>query len=368
MRLVQAEVIPIKIPKRTAFTVAYATRTAALGLLIRLVADDGRAGWGEAVPVREITGEERPKVYGELLRGLPGFIGMDPLDREALRVKLERTFPHAPSARCGIDTALWDLRGQVLGQPVAKLLGGASSSRQASMSMGIKDLAETVTEARSLLAQGFGDIKVKIGLDLAKDIERVRALRAEFGAEFRLYLDANQGYTVEEAVKLVNALADEGIEFVEQPVKADDLEGLAKVTAVSPILIVADEAVKDPASLVKVLTRGAAHMVNIKLMKAGGPTPAELMVRMAEAFGLKAMIGCMLETRLGITAGLSVALALENVHYIDLDGYFDLVDDIVCAGGAQFCNGLQFLAEGPGLGLTVDAGKVARYRDGEVSA
>jgi L-alanine-DL-glutamate epimerase-like enolase superfamily enzyme len=364
MRIRTAGVFPVRVPKRTAFRVAYATRTAARSALLRLETEDGRVGWGEAVPVREVTGEGRAEAFAALARFAAACLpGVDPFDREGLRLLVRRELGPWPSARNAVDTALWDLRGQAQGLSLRRLLGGAQERFRASCSLGIKETAATVAEARDLLAAGFQDLKVKIGLDPRADAERVRALRANLGRGFRLYLDANQGYTPREALGFLEAVAGEGVELIEQPVKAADLEGLAEVTRSSPVPVVADEAVKGPESLVPLLARGAAHLINVKLQKCGGPSEAELLIRMAEAAGVGAMVGCMIEGRVGITAGLSVALGLANVRYIDLDGAFDLADDLVAAGGAQLAGGEQFLTEGPGLGLVVDEVKVARYRD-----
>ncbi|HHV53834.1 MAG TPA: hypothetical protein GXX55_00025 [Firmicutes bacterium] len=413
--IVKAEAIPVRVPRRTAFQVAYATRTAWEGILLRLETDEGRVGWGEAVAVAEVTGERRAEVYRALREWAAArLVGRNPFEQEALRTLAEEELAAFPSARAAVDMALWDLRGQVLGRSVRELLGGARRSLPATMSIGIKGREETTAEVGELLARGFRSIKVKIGLDPDEDLGRVLELRRRFGHGWQLLLDANQGYTVDQAVALVEALdkAGAGVELIEQPVKAEDLAGLAEVTRRSPIPIVADEAVKDAASLLEVIHLRSAHMVNIKLMKCGGPTNAALLVRLAEAAGMKAMIGCMIESRVGITAGLSVALGLGNVHYIDLDGYFDLADDIVRPdGGAQPTSagirsesdpqakgpspGLhpdegrpdeggqppisvipagvtepvrQYLAEGPGLGLSVDEAKLARYIDRSLAA
>lgn len=364
MRITSATVHPVKIPKRTAFQVAYATRTALRSALVRLETDTGLVGWGEAVPVAEVTGERRDETYARLSafcrEHLPG---ADPFAREELRLLLRQELLPWPSARCAVDTALWDLRGQATGLSLRRLLGGARTSIRASSSLGIMGAEETVTEVGKLLLAGFRDIKLKIGLDRPRDAERVKALRAALGGDFRLYLDANQGYTPGEAIELLEAVAGEGIELIEQPVKADDLVGLARVTEASPIPVVADEAVKGPESLLPVISRRAAKLVNVKLQKCGGPSEAELMIRLAEAAGIGTMVGCMIESRVGITAGLSVALGLANVHYVDLDGAFDLTDDLVGAGGALCAGGTQSLHEGPGLGLTVDEERLARYRD-----
>ncbi len=368
MRIVAAEVIPVLIPKKTAFKVAYATRTAAVSIFLRLVTDKGYVGWGESLPNREVTGEERDEVYRKLsewaARNLPG---EDPFDAERLRLKMELDLASMPSARCAVDTALWDLRGRALGKSLRQLLGNAQSRIDASSSIGIKGLDETVKEARGLMDQGFRHIKVKIGLDLESDVARVKAMRDQLGGDWHLYLDANQGYTARQAIEMVTRLADQKVDLVEQPVPAADLDSLTSVTRESPIPICADEAVKDSRSLIPILERRAAHMINVKLQKCGGPSEAALLVRMAESAGMKAMIGCMIESRVGITAGLSVALGLANVNYVDLDGAFDLADDMVTANtGAQYAEGYQFLAEGPGLGLTVDSCAIDRNLDREL--
>lgn len=366
MRIIAATVHPVRVPKRVAFQVAYATRTACRSALLRLETDDGRLGWGEAVPVREVTGEPRRATYERLIRfATECLAGADCSDPEGLRLLARRELDRWPSARCAVDTALWDLWGQARGLSLRRLLGGdgARTSFRASCSLGIKDTAGTVEEVRRLLDAGFRDIKLKVGLDWKGDEARVKALRAELGRGFRLYLDANQGYSVREAVALLEGLAGAGVELVEQPVAASDLDALAEVTRHSPIPVVADEAVKDPESLSALLERKAAHLINVKLAKCGGPSEAVALVRRAAAAGLGSMIGCMIESRVGITAGLSVALACPSVRYIDLDGAFDLADDLVAGGGAQYRDGEQFLEEGPGLGLRVDERKLASYRD-----
>ncbi|MGI6642689.1 MAG: mandelate racemase/muconate lactonizing enzyme family protein [Bacillota bacterium] len=365
MRIVSARVIPALIPKKTAFKVAYATRTRAVSIFLRLDTDTGHVGWGESLPNREVTGEERDEVYRRLAEWTAvNLIGEDPFDTERIRLKMDADLTSMPSARCAIDTALWDLRGKALNRSLRQLLGNARPRIDASSSIGIMSLDKTVKEARALMNQGFRHIKVKIGLDLENDIARVKTMREQLGTDWHLYLDANQGYTAREAVDLVMCLADERVDLVEQPVPAEDVDSLAEVTRESPIPICADEAVKDSPSLIRILERRAAHMINVKLQKCGGPSEASLLVRMAESAGMKAMIGCMIESRVGITAGLSVALGLANVYYVDLDGAFDLADDVVTTNtGAQYAGGYQFLAEGPGLGLEIDESAMDRNTD-----
>lgn len=362
--IVGAEVFAVRIPMREPLHVAYATRTAARSLLLRLVTDDGREGWGEAVPVQEVTGERRADVRQALERvARERLLGADPLDREPLRAGLLRDLARLPSARCAADTALWDLRGQAWGAPLRRVFGGAREAMRGSVTIGILPVEEAVAAATARMMDGFSDLKLKVGRDPAEDIRRVTAIRAEVSDGIRLYLDANQGYTPAEALRVAEALAPLEIEFMEQPVKADDLAGLAEVAKRSPIPIAADEAVTTPLSLLRVLDAKAAALVNVKLQKCGGPTEAEAMLRAAEMAGVGGMIGCMIETRIGITAGLAVALGAANVGYIDLDGAFGLTADLVSRGGAELATGLQSLPDRPGLGLVVDRDVIARFAD-----
>jgi L-alanine-DL-glutamate epimerase-like enolase superfamily enzyme len=276
---------------------------------------------------------------------------------------LLRDLAKLPSARNAADTALWDLRTQAWGTPLRRALGGAREAMRGSVTIGILPVEEAVAAALRGLENGFSDLKLKIGRDPAEDVRRVTAIRAALGSGIRLYLDANQGYVPIEALRVAEALGGMGIEFLEQPVKADDLAGLAEVAKRSAIPVAADEAVTTAASLLRVLEAKAAAMVNIKLQKCGGPTEAEAMLRTAEMAGVGGMIGCMIETRIGITAGLAVALGAANVGYIDLDGAFGLTADVVSRGGARLATGLQSLEDRPGLGIAVDRDVVARYRD-----
>jgi L-alanine-DL-glutamate epimerase-like enolase superfamily enzyme len=155
---------------------------------------------------------------------------------------------------------------------------------------------------------------------------------------------------------------------MEQPVPAADLDGLFEVARRSPVPVAADEAVTDPRSLARVLAPGAVRAVNVKLQKCGGPDDAALMIRMAEAAGVPVLVGCMIETRVSISAGLAVALGLANVRWIDLDGAFGLEADPVVAGGARMTGGAQHLGPEPGLGVEVDEAVLERYRDAEPSA
>lgn len=368
MTIIRATIFPVRIPMRTPLVLTYATRTACRSLLLKLEADDGTTGWGEAVPLREVTGERRSDVREALERvAAERLVGADPGCRDPLRIALRHDLASLPSARCAALTALADLRARALGVPLSRLLGGSRDRLPACLTIGIAEEGATVTRAREAVHAGFPVLKLKVGRDAGNDAARVRAVRTAVGDRIRILIDANQGYEVSAAVGFADAVRECNPELIEQPVAAADLAGLAEVTRRSPVPIAADEAVTDPASLARILATGAARAVNIKLLKCGGPDEAEMMVRMAEAAGVPAMIGCGIETRVGISAGLAVALGSANVRWIDLDGAFGLEADPVFSGGARLENGFQSMDPGPGLGLEVDEEVLARYRDGDLA-
>jgi L-alanine-DL-glutamate epimerase-like enolase superfamily enzyme len=222
---------------------------------------------------------------------------------------------------------------------------------------------DTVAAVKNLLAQGIRNVKLKIGLAALEDAERVRRVRSELGRDFRVSLDANGGYETTEAITLLTGLAGQDIEFVEQPVPASDLDGLALVNRESPIPVCADEAVHGMKSLLPILSRKAARLVNVKLEKCGGITEAETMVRTAESAGIGVLLGCMIETRVGISAALAVALGMANVVHTDLDGAHDLAADPVASGGARMAGGRQFMDDRDGLGLSLDPTVLRQFRD-----
>ena len=369
MRIVRAAVFPVSIPMRVPLVLAYATRTRCRACLLKLEADDGTIGWGEAVPVREVTGERPGDVREALERvGRERLTGADPLKAEQLRVLLQRDLARLPSARCAASTALADLRARGLRVPLAQLLGGARDRLPACLTLGLADLEATVARAREAATAGFGVIKLKVGSDPAADASRVAAVRDALGPGIRILLDANQGYDTAGALRFADAVRPYGPELLEQPVPAADLDALAAVARRSPVPVAADEAVTSPASLARVLATGAIRAVNVKLQKCGGPDDAGLMIRMAEAAGVDVLVGCMIETRVSISAGLAVALGYANVRWIDLDGAFGLEADPVVAGGARMTAGAQHLGPEPGLGVEVDESVLERWRDTEPAA
>jgi L-alanine-DL-glutamate epimerase-like enolase superfamily enzyme len=362
MRITAVKLLPLEIPRLKELKVAYATRTVYRGALLLLETDAGLTGLGEAAPNFEVCGET-PEGAEAALGEMAGLLaGRDPLLRHALLAALEPWRHTQAAALTAVDTALWDLAGKAAGLPVGTLLGGARASIANALTIGILPLEATVAEARAIQAGGrFREIKLKLGLDPDQDVARVRAVRAALGPDFPLHLDANQGYGPERALAVLRALAPERIDFVEQPVPAQDLEALAWVSRHSPIPVMADEALHSPEDALRLARAGACAMLNVKLQKVGGITRALETLAIARAAGMPCLVGCMTETPVGITAGAHLALAAPAVRHVDLDGHLDLASHPTRGGVTEQGDQLR-VSGGPGFGLSLEPGFAQEFR------
>ncbi len=298
---------------------------------------EGRIGRGEAAAAT-YHGETRDTVLAALAAWQP-LLGDDPWDRERILTRLDTARPGNRAALSAVDAALWDLAGQAAGQPVHRLLGlHPDAVPLSSLTLG---LADWPTMERKLdEARDFPILKLKMGIE--GDLELLRRVRAR--TRQRLTVDANAGWTRELAALRVREVADLGVEMVEQPLAADDVEGFRALRAISPVPIVADESIGTSRDVARFV--GAIDGVNCKLAKTGGITEALRLIAVARAHGLSVMIGCMVESSLGITAAAQLAPLADH---LDLDGHWLLADDPFegVGGGA----GRLLLPSGPGLGV-----------------
>jgi L-Ala-D/L-Glu epimerase len=349
MRIVDLSVFRRDFKLSNPSIVAYEAIEVAPNVIVRIECDDGLVGWGNAAPDEHVTGEtaaSTEQTIKEIFQ--PILIGADALRIEMLWARLRELAPHQPTALAAVDIALYDLLGQAAGLPLYRLLGGARREIVTSVTLSIEDTATSVARAREFQARGFRALKIKCGLYVAADIARVQAIRAAVGSEMRLSLDANQGYDIEQTLRVVAALQSCDIAFIEQPVAAADLNGLREICRRALLPVMADESVIGANDVL--LT--PAPLVNLKLMKTGGITGALKANAVAEARGIGVMIGCMDESLISMAAATHLALALNNVVYADLDGHLDIVDD-VATSGVILQTGTLSVHERPGLGVTV---------------
>ncbi len=351
MRIARVEAWPVEMRLSEPYSVAYESVESATNVFLRVETERGPAGFGCAAPDLHVTGETPEQVVRDLHETAASMLkGSDPLRRAKLTERLERALPDRPSARAAVDLALFDLLGKAAGLPLWKLLGGFRSRIRTSITIGILDERDTVARARERIAEGFTSIKLKGGQDVDSDIARVIRVREAVGERIELRFDANQGYTVQESLRFVEATRASGLELLEQPTPRGEPGLLERVTRDTPIPVMADESLMTLRDAFRLARRGVADMVNIKLMKVGGIDEALRIDSVARAARLETMVGCMDEAALGIAGGLAFALASPNVAYADLDGHLGLEGDPT-AEAVRLRDGVLMPADGPGLGV-----------------
>ncbi len=309
-------------------------------VIVRLTDDDGLEGLGEAAPNR-YYGESVATVIAALGQFKPIIERADPMALQSTEAHLDRILRGNASAKSAVSSALHDLVGKRLGLPVFRIWGlDASAAPQSSFTIAIAESQEL--ERRVSEARGYPILKIKLGTD--RDMEIVRIVR-NAAPEKRLRVDANAAWTAKHAVRMSDFLADQGVEMLEQPVAANDIEGLRFVRKRSKLPIFADESCLVAGDIPKLA--GAVDGINIKLAKCGSLREALRMVHTARSLDMQVMAGCMIETSLGISAIAQVSPLLD---FADFDGAALLSSDPF--RGTSIEGGAIRLSDGPGLGVT----------------
>ena len=344
----------VSIPLRTPFKTALRTVDSVEDIIVKVYTDTGAVGFGEAPPTGKITGDTAGAICGAIGDHLaPALLGRHVDDFQDLTKLIQACVVHNTSAKAALDMAVWDLYGKMQGIAVYKMLGRARDRLVTDLTISVNSPEEMARDARIAIDRGYDCLKVKVGADPRLDVERLSAVRAAVPSSVTLRIDANQAWKPKEAVRILNDMQDKGldIEFVEQPVAADDLEGLKYVTERSFVPVLADEAVFSPMDAMKILEMGAADLINIKLMKCGGITNGLKIATLAEMYGVECMIGCMLEGRVAVNAAVHLACARSVITKIDLDGPMLCASDPV-HGGSVFDEKDITVSDEPGLGVT----------------
>ncbi len=361
----------IEVPLKTPFKTAVRTVTHMHSLVLRVVTDDGRTGFGEAPATALITGDTLDSMRAGLAVLAPRLIGQDLADFNACLQRVSGGLVHHTSLKAALEMALYDLRAQAFGIPLYGLLGGGTPRLKTDVTISVNDTATMVADCRKAVSEGFDALKVKVGgRTWQEDVATTRAIRAAVGPSVSIRLDANQGWTPKHALKVLDALEAEGIgiELVEQPVKAADVAGLRFITERTRVPVLADEAVFGFDDALSILTSGSADLVNIKLMKTGGLSQAIEIAQLARRMHRTAMIGCMLEGVISVTAAAHFAVAFADVvTVVDLDGPQLCAERRVRGGLAQNGPWIE-LPETPGLGITQVEGVERELQYGGASA
>ena len=327
------------LPLKHTFTITHESRDVQPTLIVEL-SWHGKSGFGEATetPYYGVTMEKMKAQVESIIDLLPHDILPHPSDFWAMMSKT--LLDEHPFALCALDVAYWDLWGKTHNKPLYEIWDlDISNNPITDYTIGIDTVEKMVSKMQET---PFPLYKIKLGTD--DDLEIVEALRRETDAIFRV--DANTAWTPEQTIYFAPELTKLGVEFIEQPLKADNWEGMKRVFKESTLPIIADESCIIEEDVAKCFNH--FHGVNVKLVKCGGLTPGKRMIEEAKKLGLKTMVGCMTESTVGISA---IAHLLPQLDYVDMDGALLLAQDI--ATGVTIKNGVIHYSELNGTGVTL---------------
>ncbi|MEV6105517.1 enolase C-terminal domain-like protein [Streptomyces sp. NPDC051940] len=314
MRVASVRTRVVSAPYVRPFVISSGASPDLVSLVVEVTTDEGLTGYGEASPMTAYTGDTLPGLTAAVTEYAgPALIGRDPLDVAGAHAAMDAAIRGQQLAKAALDLALHDLAGRVAGWPVHVLLGGRIRERvPTTWVVGLGTLEEMAAEAAEYAAKGFTHIKVKGGVDPAADIELVRAVRAVLPPGTELSLDANEGYDPTTAARTLARMADAGLDLVEQPLPRWDLDGLAALRRRIGVRVMADESMQSPHDALEIVRRGAADVLNIKILKVGGLHRARQVAAVAEAAGLAVKIGSMPELGVATLAAVHLAAALPH--------------------------------------------------------
>lgn len=353
MKIKDILVSEMNVPLITPFKTALRTVDKINDVVIKVISDDGLCGYGEAAPTAVITGDTKESIISAVLNYIkPSIIGKDISNLEEIMECINSCILKNSSAKAAVDMAVYDLYAKYLKMPLYKILGGYRNKIVTDITISVNDTYEMVKDSIKAVERGFDILKIKVGKDSHKDIERIREIRKAIGNDLKIRVDANQGWTPKEAVKIISSFEDENlnIDLVEQPVKYYDIEGMKYVTKNTFTNILADESVFSPRDAVKIITEGAADLINIKLMKTGGIHNALKICNIAEIYGVECMIGCMLESKISVSAAAHLGAAKKVITMVDLDGPSLCSEDSI-EGGPVFDGRNIIMTDGYGIGI-----------------
>ncbi len=334
------------------YTIAYNTFSDVSLAFFEVELENGIIGYGSGSPAEDVVGETTQQTAHNLnTEFVQNFVGRDIRQFQQIVFETFKQFPHLPGTQAAIDIALHDAFCKLIGISISEFYGQKMNSLPTSVTIGIKTTHEALQEAQGYKELGFKILKVKTGIDVDADIDRVLQLKEKFGTLFKIRVDANQGYTIQDLTKFINATKGKDLELIEQPMPVGTENELLSLSDSDRSLIAADESLKDPqAALQLASNKKPFGIYNIKLMKCGGISGALDIANIANNAGIDLFWGCNDESIISITAALHVAYACSNTKYIDLDGSLDLAEDLV-RGGFEIVNGEMRITNKPGFGF-----------------
>jgi L-alanine-DL-glutamate epimerase-like enolase superfamily enzyme len=354
MKITRTEIYKFSIPMHP-FTIATGTMHYAQNIFIRIHTDSLLYGVGECSAFPMIVGETQATCYEMAKDFAMIWKGKDPLDIKSRMEELHLATAFNSTAKSAFDMALYDLSAKVARQPLYEFLGGDNKKLlETDITVGIGSPDIMAQQALAFTKQGFRIIKVKLGKEPREDIERIRQIRASIPASTALRIDANQGWSFDDAVLALTEIGKYGVEFCEQPMRSWNDNLLPALRQLSPVPIMADESVFNHHDARRLITQSACDFVNIKFSKSGGILEALKINKVCEDNGIPCMMGGMLESRVALSAFAHFALANNNIIYNDMDTCMlgHKLDPVT--GGVQYDGYYVRVPDTAGIGADTD--------------
>lgn len=357
MKIISIDYYISNLELKRPYTIAYKTVTEVENLIVVVTLENGIKGMGTANPSKYVVGDDVQDTFQAL----------EKWDKELLLKQDIRDFynclycVHSSltdhiGARAALDIALHDAFSRLLEKPLVRFFGQRRDGLPTSITIGIKNVEETLAEAEEYVGRGFSFIKVKLGRSLEEDIERLVRLREQQGSKIHIRIDANQGYDKEEVLRFYEQTRHLDLELIEQPMPVADSATLKQLPKDIRSAIAADESlVNEKDAFELAIPPASCGIFNIKLMKCGGVLPAQQISTIGQIAGMDLMWGCNDESVISIAAALHVALSCPNTRYLDLDGSLDLAKD-VAEEAFIIKEGMMSVTDRPGLGWKGAAG------------
>ena len=334
------------------YTIAYSTFSDVSLAFFEVELANGMVGYGCGSPAGEVVGETTSQTAINLeTEFVKNFVGRDIRHFQKMIYESRQHFHHLPGTQAAIDIAMHDAFGKFIGISVAEFYGQKMKALPTSITIGIKNVEETLEDAAGFLSLGFKVLKVKLGLNVDEDIEKVCKLYEKYPTEYIIRVDPNQGYSLNDLNKFIEATKKVGVELIEQPLPVGKELELLKVDPAYRSILMGDESLKDSQAALEYAISKPFGVYNIKLMKCGGIMGAMEIATIAKNANINLFWGCNDESIISITAALHAAYCCSNTKYIDLDGSFDLAEDLV-TGGFELKDGYMHINSQPGFGVT----------------
>lgn len=318
--------------------------------------DNGIVGIGDAAPTHVITGDTEASITSAINDIFGPFLIGRELDEElTILDEMKSLLVHNSSPKAAIDIALHDALAKASSKPLYEFLGGGSPRLETDYTISIGTPDKMVQDAETKVAEGFKSLKIKLGLDPVEiEVAKIRRMNEALGGKIPFRIDANQGWTPDVAIQILNEWSDIPIDFIEQPVKSWDFAGMAKVTANTNIPIMADESLFGIHDAKRLLDEKCCNLLNIKLMKSAGIKEARAIHDLASEYKVDCMIGTMIEGYASLSAAAHFAASAKQVKFYDLDVPFmwNLQGKNLADIGLEIGRGELLLTEEDGIGIS----------------